>query len=88
MYCTVLAHLAQGAGRLLYSPCSSSPGSWPCTNQEVSMTAGYVTQIEYSGHETLCDVIKIVCEWTATVDYLLILSVIVYLLYKVYEQFK
>ena len=56
--------------------------------QEVSMTAGYATEIEYNGHETVCDMINIVWEWSTIVGYLLTLAIIVFLPYKVYEQFK
>ena len=53
------------------------------------MTVGYATwQFEYSGHETFCDVINIVWEWSATVVYLFNFGIIVFLPYKVYEQFK
>ena len=52
------------------------------------MTAGYATEIEYTGHETVCNMINIVWEWSNTVGYLLTLAIIVFLPYKVYEQFK
>ena len=52
------------------------------------MTAGYATEIEYTGHETVCDMINIVWEWSTTVGYILTLAIIVFLPYKVYEQFK
>ena len=56
--------------------------------QKVWVTAGYTTQFEYSGHETFCDMINIVWQWSTTVGYLLTLAMIVYLPYKIYQQFK
>ena len=56
--------------------------------QEACLTVGYATQIEYSEHEPFCDMIDIVWEWNTTVDYLLIFPIIVFLPYKVYEQFN
>ena len=56
--------------------------------QEASMTVGYATQFEYSGHETFCNVISNVWQWSTTVGYLLTLVMIVYLPYKIYEQLK
>ena len=55
---------------------------------EACMTVGYATQFEYSGHEMFCDMIKNIWQWSTTVGYLLTLAMIVYLPYKVYEQFK
>ena len=56
--------------------------------QEVWVTAGYTTQFEYSGHEVFCDMINIVWQWSTTVGYLLTFTMIVYLPYKIYQQFK
>ena len=56
--------------------------------QEVWVTAGYAAQFEYSEHETFCDMINIVWEWSTSVGYLLTLAMIVYLPYKIYQQFK
>ena len=56
--------------------------------QEACLSVGYATQFEYSGHESFCDVISNVWQWSDTVGYLLTLAMIVYLPYKIYEQFK
>ena len=56
--------------------------------QEACLTVGYVTQFEYSGHKTFCNVISSFWQWSYTVGYLLTLVMIVYLPYKIYEQFK
>ena len=52
------------------------------------MTVGYETQFEYSGNEPFCDMISIFWQWIDTVGYPLTLAMIVYLPYKIYEQFK
>ena len=57
--------------------------------QEACATVSYYTiQFEYSEHETFCDVINNVWQWSNTVGYLLTLAMIVFLPYKIYEQFK
>ena len=56
--------------------------------QEACLTVGYVTQFEYSVHKTFCNVISSFWQWSYTVGYLLTLVMIVYLPYKIYEQFK
>ena len=56
--------------------------------QEVCLTVNCATQFEYSEHETFCDVISSFWQWSDTVGYLLTLAMIVYLPYKIYQQFK
>ena len=56
--------------------------------QEACLSVGYATQFEYSEHEAFCDMISIVWQWSTTVSYLLTLAMIVYLPYKIYQQFK
>ena len=56
--------------------------------QEPCLTVGYTTQFEYSGHKKFCDAIGIFWQWSNTVGYLLTLAMIVFLPYKIYEQFK
>ena len=57
--------------------------------QEACETVGYYTiRFEYGEHETFCDMINTVRQWNDTVGYLLTLGIIVFLPYKVYEQFK
>ena len=56
--------------------------------QEVSITAGqYAARFEYSEHK-FCMMINIFWQWSTTVGHLLTLAMIVYLPYKIYEQFK
>ena len=56
--------------------------------QEVCLTVNCATQFEYSEHKTFCDVISSFWQWSDTVGYLLTLAMIVYLPYKIYQQFK
>ena len=55
--------------------------------QETCLTVGYATQFEYSGHKKFCDAMFIFWQWSNTVGYLLTLAIIVFLPYKIYEQF-
>ena len=57
--------------------------------QEAFGTVGYyISQFDYGEHETFCDMINIVWQWSDTGGYLLTLGIIVFLPYKVYEQVK
>ena len=56
--------------------------------QEACITMNVEHQFQYNGQETFCEWIGIVSQWTGTMVYLVMLGIIIYLLYKVYEQFK
>ena len=56
--------------------------------QEASMTMEFEHQFQYSGQETFCKYIIIISEWTNTMVYGFTLGIIVYLLYKFYEQIR
>ena len=56
--------------------------------QEACLTVGYATQFEYSGHESFCNMINIVWQWSDTVAYVLTFCIIVFLSYKVCKQLK
>ena len=56
--------------------------------QEACITMNVEHQFQYNGQETFCEWIRIVSQWTGMMVYLVTLGIIIYLLYKVYEQFK
>ena len=56
--------------------------------QEACITMNVEHQFQYNGQETFCEWIGIVSQWTGTMVYLVTLGIIIYLVYKVCEQFK